>query len=102
MLDKSGAPVRHSIVCYGFNKTPSTSEGIVLTNDEVARRYCRVSKAAQRMGCLPPIVHRELQRGKIDGVCIDGYWLIEIASLERYIKARAHKSTPAAAVAVAR
>jgi hypothetical protein len=60
-----------------------------MTAAEIEQQYVKVSTAARELAANANFVYRQLQSGKLRGLCIDGQWSVERASLEKLKKARA-------------
>jgi hypothetical protein len=58
------------------------------TAEAITTEYMRVSSAAVELRVDSGSVYRSVQRGDLKGLCIDGRWLVERASVERLKEAR--------------
>jgi hypothetical protein len=67
----------------------------MISKQELAEQYVRVSQAAVSLRVDSSAVYRLLQRGALDGVCLDGRWMVEASSVERLRKARAKEAARA-------
>lgn len=65
-----------------------------MTKSEIEQQYLRVSRAALALGRDSGWVYRALQRGDLDGLVVDGHWLVAAKSVTRFLAREARNARP--------
>ena len=64
------------------------SGGTVTTAQEIEATYQGVASASRELGVPTQTTYRWLQIGRLEGVCVDGGWLVARASVAKLKRER--------------
>jgi hypothetical protein len=83
-------------VLFVFLPVARTEKSQMRASD-IQKNYVKASTAATIARCPVGSVYTALQRGDVEGICVDGSWLVLRKSAERWAAERSQ--TPAVATA---
>jgi hypothetical protein len=63
-----------------------------MTAREIEAAYQGAASASRELAVTVQTVYRWLQLGRLNGLCVDGSWLVERASVERMKESRGQEA----------